>query len=89
MSGTQAADAKPQGEEAPAARRAVKVTVNVREQLAAALRDYADQSGKTFTQALQEAIYLKLFVEDLRTKDATLVILHPDGSTERIVFYGP
>jgi hypothetical protein len=65
------------------------VTVNVREEMAAALRDYADQNGKTFTQALHEAIFLKLFVEDLLDRDAKLVVVNPDGSKERIVFYGP
>lgn len=64
----------------------VKVTVNLPEEMAAQLKALAASEGKTFTQALKEAISLKLFVSDLMKSGAKLLIEHRDKTIERIVF---
>lgn len=64
----------------------VKVTVNLPEDMAAALRELAESQGKTFTQVLKEAIALKLFVSDLLRQGAKLLVEYKDKTVERIVF---
>ena len=64
-----------------------KVTVNLPEDMAASLKELADGDGKTFTQALKEAISLKLFVEELFDEGAKLLIERKDKTIERIVFH--
>jgi hypothetical protein len=63
-----------------------KVTVNLPEEMAAALRELAEQEGKTFTQALKEAISLKLFVADVVEQGGKLLVEYPDKTVERILF---
>jgi hypothetical protein len=67
--------------------KTVKVTVNLPESLAATLKELADQEQKTFTQALKEAISLKLFVSDLLRQRAKLLVEYKDKTVERIVFH--
>jgi hypothetical protein len=64
----------------------VRVTINLPEELAVDLRRYAEGNGKTFTQALKEAISLKLFVERVLSEGAKLLVEHPDKTIREIVF---
>jgi hypothetical protein len=66
----------------------VTVTVNLPEPMAVDLRSWAAEHGKTFTQALKEAIVLKLYVEKELQQDNRLFLERPDGSQRReIVFH--
>ena len=66
--------------------QAVKVTVNLPEDLAAELKALAKKQHKTFTQALKEAIALKLFVEGELEKKSTVLIRQQDGTTREVTF---
>jgi hypothetical protein len=66
---------------------ALKVTVNLPEDLATNLKQLAARDAKTFTQVLKEAISLKLFVDDLTRGGAKLLVEHRDKTIERIVFH--
>lgn len=52
----------------------VRVTVNLPETLAVDLRALAEEQGKTFTQALKEAIALKLYIDRAVSGGATVLL---------------
>ena len=64
----------------------MKVTVNLPEETVQALRQLADQEGKTFTQSMKEAISLKLFVTDLIDEGSKLLVERPDKSIREVWF---
>jgi hypothetical protein len=64
----------------------VRVTVNLPESLASALRRLAESEGKTFTQVLKEAIVVKLYVEQALADDAKFLVEMPDKTIREIVF---
>ena len=66
---------------------AVKVTVNLRRDLATQLREWAESRGKTFTQALNEAIALKMFIEDVYRRKGKIIVEHEDGSQREVFFH--
>jgi hypothetical protein len=63
----------------------VKVTVNLRADLANSLRTWAEQRAKTFTQALNEAVALKLFIDEVRDGGGK-VFIEQDGTTREVYF---
>lgn len=65
----------------------VKVTVVLPEEMAAALKTEAKSSGITFTQALKEAIALKLFVADILEEGGTLVVEQPGKRKKELVVF--
>ena len=66
---------------------AARVTVNLPDDMVVSLKELAERDGKTFTQALKEAISLKLFVAELFEQRAKLLVQYPDKSVERILFH--
>ena len=64
----------------------VKVTVNLPEQMVAQLKELAASEGESFTQALKEAIAMKLYIEDALGEGAKLLLELPDKSLREIVF---
>lgn len=63
-----------------------KTSVNLPESLALELKDRAEARGDSFTQALKEAVALKLYVDDATADGGRLLIERPDGSLREIVF---
>jgi hypothetical protein len=64
----------------------VKVTVNLPEPMAVELRELAERDSKTFTQALKEAISLKLYAARVLKDGSHLLVERPDGKLREIVF---
>lgn len=62
----------------------VKVTVNLPEDAVRALEHMKTYTG-TVTQALKEAIALKLYLDEHVQKGGKVLVEHQDGSVERIV----
>jgi hypothetical protein len=87
MSGTYVEPQQVQEQQAAQVANVVKVTVNLPEDLAVRLRTLAESEGKTFTQALREAITLKLFVSELLASGAKVLVEQKDKTIREIVFH--
>lgn len=82
----QAAPERKKNQDYASAAKVVRVTVNLPETLARALRTLAEQQGKSFTQALKEAISLKLYIDQARKEGATVLLETPGKPQRELVF---
>jgi hypothetical protein len=66
---------------------AVRLTVNLSDEVAQALRELAEKRGTTVSEALRRAISTEKFINDKIEKGERVLLEDPDGNKQREIVF--
>ena len=65
---------------------AVKLTVNLSEEVVDALKEMADSDGTSVTEQLRRAISTQKWLHDVQQRDARILVEDPERGTREVEF---
>lgn len=65
---------------------AVKLTVNLSEEVVDALKEMADEDGTSVTEQLRRAISTQKWLHDVQNRDARILVEDPKRGTREVEF---
>ena len=69
--------------------KTVKLTVSLSEEVVNALKDMAAEDGTSVTEQLRRAVSTQKWLHEVRReRGARLLVAHPSGETQEVVFVG-